>query len=359
MLVSLPFALPLIAMTFTPPPIDEPAPVPLIAPDAIENPALAVPTIDPPAVAPEQPSPATTPNASFSPPNLPLPTLGGMQFWGDVTHRAGWRIQRHAGTGHHRLLDDRDVRRAWGDRAACEAALTAAIEAHALPRPAGKTVILLHGMIRSGKCFAKLAADLKAAGFATVAVDYPSTRQSLRDSAKMLDEITDRLIRDQDPEHPVSLHFVCHSAGGLVLRSWTELQPEEIRVGRTVMLGVPNGGASMADAIRGMPGLGQTLDFLWGAAAAELSNDPQQTLTALPKPRGEFATIAGCRGTANGYNPLVPGDDDGTVAVSEAHLEGETDHLSVPGAGHSFLMMNPTIRGATVRFLQHGQFSKD
>ena len=38
--------------------------------------------------------------------------------------------------------------------------------------------------------------------------------------------------------------------------------------------------------------------------------------------------------------------------MSEARLAGEADHLAVPGAAHSFLMFNPAVRGATVRFLR-------
>ena len=292
--------------------------------------------------------------APFAPPNVPLPTLGGAQFWGDVRHRAGWRVQRHVLTGHHRLLDAADVRRAWGDRAACDAALAAAVRARDLPRPSGETVVLVHGMIRTRRCFAALAADLRAAGFATVCVDYPSTRQSLRASAAMLGDVTDGLVLEQDPADPVALHFVGHSAGGLVVRAWGETRPDAA-VGRTVLLGVPNGGAAMADAVRGVPLVGDSLDLLWGSAAGELSTDPDETLSPLPPPRGDFATIAGCRGTAAGYNPLIPGDDDGTVGVSEARLVGESDHLAVRGAGHSFLMTNAAVRAATVRFLRAGR----
>ncbi|NNJ25065.1 alpha/beta fold hydrolase [Alienimonas chondri] len=340
----------------------------MFAPLLISAMSLAPPAAaaTPPAVTVDPPPPVATPQVpvaapgtpavapGFALPNLLLPTLGGMQFWGDVTHRAGWRIQRHVVTGHHRLLDDWDLRRAWGDRAACETALNAEIVARDLPRPSGDTVVLLHGMIRSGKCFARMAADLRASGFDVVAVDYPSTRQSLRASAAMLQEITDRLVHDEDPEDPVRLHFVCHSAGGLVLRAWSEMQDDQAPVGRSVLLGVPNGGAAMADAVRGMPVVGNSLDFVWGSAAAEISKGATETLSALPKPPGTFATIAGCRGSDDGYNPLVPGDDDGTVAVAEAHLDGEAEHLSVRGAGHSFLMMNATIRAATVRFLRGG-----
>ena len=314
---------------------------------------LAAVSLAPPADAAELPA------APASNPNVPLPTFGGFQVWGDVAHRAGWRVQKNVLTGHHRLLDAADVRRAWGDRAACEAALAAAAGTHALPRPAGGTVILVHGMVRSGRCFAALAGDLEAAGFRTVAVTYPSTRQSLRASAGMLNEVTSRLIAEQDPADPVRLHFVGHSAGGLVIRAWGELAGEAVPVGRTALLGVPNGGAALADRARGVPLLGPSLNLAWGSAAGELSTDPAASLRTLPPPRGEFATIAGCRGTAGGYNPLIPGDDDGTVGVAEARLAGEAGHLSVPGALHSFLMNDSAVRAATVRFLRDGTVRGD
>ena len=38
------------------------------------------------------------------------PTLGGMQFWGDVCYFQGYRIQRHVFTGHFRLLDKHNRR---------------------------------------------------------------------------------------------------------------------------------------------------------------------------------------------------------------------------------------------------------
>ena len=36
--------------------------------------------------------------------NWELKTLGGMQFWTDVKHLSGWRIQQNSETGHFRLL---------------------------------------------------------------------------------------------------------------------------------------------------------------------------------------------------------------------------------------------------------------
>lgn len=43
------------------------------------------------------------------------PTLGGMQFWGDVCYFQGYRIQRHVFTGHFRLLDKHNRALSIGD----------------------------------------------------------------------------------------------------------------------------------------------------------------------------------------------------------------------------------------------------
>ena len=292
--------------------------------------------------------------APAAPPNLPLPTLGGRQFWGDVRHRAGWRIQTNVLTGHSRLLDPHDVRRSWGTRGDCEAALAEAIDRGDLPRPAGDTVVLVHGMGRSSKCFAALADELRAGGFAVVPFDYPSLRQSLRTSAADLGRVTDSLIAAQDPADPVRLHFVGHSAGGLVIRAWGERAGPGVNVGRTALLGVPNAGAAMADRIRGLPGLATAFAGVYGPAGAELSAVAAESLAALPPPRGAFLTVVGCRGTAAGYNPLIPGDDDGTVAVAEARMPQETAFLPVTGVGHSFLMNDARVRAGVVGFLTAG-----
>ena len=65
----------------------------------------------------------------------------------------------------------------------------------------------------------------------------------------------------------------------------------------------------------------------------------------LPPPPGEFAIIAGVRGTPDGFNPLIDGDDDGTVALSETHLDGVADRMTVPGGVHSFLMGRRDVTG--------------
>lgn len=47
-------------------------------------------------------------------PNINFPTMGGEVFWNDLAEANGWRVQKNNIAGHCRILDNEDVRRAWG-----------------------------------------------------------------------------------------------------------------------------------------------------------------------------------------------------------------------------------------------------
>lgn len=48
-------------------------------------------------------------------PNLPISTMGGKVFWEEIEYK-GWKLQQNVITGHYRILDHRDIRRAWGTK---------------------------------------------------------------------------------------------------------------------------------------------------------------------------------------------------------------------------------------------------
>lgn len=47
-------------------------------------------------------------------PNVKTSTLGGDLWWNNLAQCNGWRVQRNSLTGHCRILDDQNVRHAWG-----------------------------------------------------------------------------------------------------------------------------------------------------------------------------------------------------------------------------------------------------
>lgn len=302
---------------------------------------------------PDQAEPAVKidPMHSDQPPlNVRLPTLGGRQLWGDVVHFRGWRIQQNVYTKHFRLLDAQDARHAWGTRAQCEAELERFKREQNLPPLSGKAVILIHGIIRSSKSFATLQQQLSADGSLVIAFDYPSTRVSIPESAQYLREVIDSL-------HGVTeIDFVVHSMGGLIVRAYlqqTAEQPDP-RLHRMVMLGVPNLGARMANIVQS----NIVFQTVFGPAGQQLIEAEAGLIAGLPTPRFEFAVVAGARGNPDGFNPLIPGDDDGVVTVDSACLPGACDSLQVRCI-HSFLPSNAEVMAATRRFLETGSLHVD
>ncbi len=283
-------------------------------------------------------------NSDTGKPNIPTKTLGGRELWGDVAHFHGWRIQQQVLTKHFRLLDGDDTRHAWGSREQCQAKLDVIKRDHKLPAMSGTGVLLIHGISRSSKSMAAFREPLTKAGFQVFPFDYPSTRVDITESAEYLRQVIESLDGIE------SLHIVAHSMGGLVTRAYLA-KPADPRLKRLVMLGTPNSGADMADLLR------DKANFLFkpllGPAGQQLITDPNGLIGQLPIPKCEFAIIAGGRG-GNGFNPLIPGDDDGTVSVASTRLAGATDFLQVNSL-HTLLMKSDEAINSTVRFLESGR----
>lgn len=276
-----------------------------------------------------------------------MKTMGGRQFWGDLVYCHGWRIQRHVLTSHCRLIDPEDRRYDAGSLKKCRAALADVKRKLKLKPGSGEAVILVHGIIRSSKSFYKMDESLEKAGFAVVPFDYPSTQVSIEQAAEYLRSTVRSL------EGYSRIHFVVHSMGGLVVRASIRKQPDP-RIGRMVMIGVPNKGATMADKMKSNP----LYRLLYGPAGQQLVSDPNGLIAELPTPQFEFAVVAGGRGTLEGFNPLVNGDDDGTVSVHNTRLPGAADFATV-NCLHSFLMNNSSTIQMTVEFLNNGCLRKD
>ncbi len=274
--------------------------------------------------------------------NIPMPTLGGRQFWSDCHFFRGWRIQKHAYSGHYRLLDPSDIRRAWGTLDECREALTTEKQARQLPPMTGTAVIALHGILRSSKSWAEMQRTLEPDDYTFVNFDYPSTQQPIGEFADQLQELILSL------EGIEQIHFIVHSMGGLIVRKWCQHYSDP-RVQRMVMIGTPNSGAEIANMLKG------NLLFQWifGPSGQQLVADPEEFIGTLPKPSMEFAVIAGAKGDPDGFNPLIPGDDDGVVTVESARLPGAVDFLAVRCL-HSFEPWNPEVMEATRLFLKTG-----
>lgn len=274
-----------------------------------------------------------------------LKTLGGRQFWGDLIFRCGYRLQHNVVTGQHRLLDPADRRIVHGDRADCLTELNRIEEEFALQPESGRVTLMIHGIGRSSKCFSGLRKRLESIGANPIGFDYPSTRIPIQKSVDYLQSVLDHL-----PEVD-RIDVVCHSMGGLLLRSLLSTSCES-RFHRGVFLGVPHHGSEVADFLKTNP----LFKLVMGPSGQQLVTDPASGMNHMPIPEFEFANIAGGRGANRGFNPLLPGDNDLTVTVESTQLEGATDSIRLPVI-HSLLMSDPKCLDAIIQFLETGRFA--
>lgn len=56
-------------------------------------------------------------------PNIPSKTFGGKTFWNTICEYNGWKLQQNMITHHARILDQHNVRIAWGTLNGMEKAL--------------------------------------------------------------------------------------------------------------------------------------------------------------------------------------------------------------------------------------------
>ncbi len=294
-------------------------------------------------------SPATDedPTGNNEAPQPGLPTLGGMQFWGDVKFLRGFKIQRNVFTGHYRLLDANNRRYASGTLGDCDATLDKIRAASKLSPDTGHAVIYLHGIGRSSRSMHPIFSAMPRDGYVHIPFEYPSTRVPLEQSASFLHSVIESLTDVS------KISFVVHSMGGLVVRRYL-VDHHDPRLHRFVMLGTPNNGAELADMLK------KNLLFraIYGPAGQQLVSSPDGAIKSLPTPDFEFGIIAGGKGDDRGFNRLLPGDNDGTVTVASARLSGACDYLQMPRI-HSFLMSDPNAIAGVQYFLEHGRFSPD
>jgi triacylglycerol lipase len=218
----------------------------------------------------------------------------------------------------------------------------------ALSSDAKEGVVLLHGLCRTSGCMQQMSTALSAAGFVVENSSYPSRTASIE---RLSDGVIAKAIACEKLKDCSKIHFVTHSLGGILVRSYFKRNQDE-RLGRVVMLGPPNGGSEVVDR------LGSWCLFrkVNGPAGVELGTNPESTPNRLGAVDFELGVIAGDR-SINWINSLmIRGKDDGKVSVERTKVGGMKEHITIHGT-HPFLMKNREAIDYTLRFLKEGTFA--
>ncbi len=214
------------------------------------------------------------------------------------------------------------------------------------PPPGAEKVVLVHGLGRTPASMALLAARIEEAGFRVINFGYPSREEPIEELATRLGDELRRCCAGQEAE----VHFVTHSMGGVLVRSYLAERPEPHR-GRVVMLSPPNQGSEIVDAFSDSP----RLQSLLGPAGSRLGTDPTGIAHELPPVSFDLGIITGNASLNPVGSWLIPGPDDGKVGVRRAMVEGADDFLVVPSS-HTFIMNDSEVADQTVSFLKSGAF---
>ncbi len=206
-------------------------------------------------------------------------------------------------------------------------------------------VILLHGMARSARSMKPLASDLCRAGYRVRNQAYPTRPHDVDELSRRYVAPAIDACRDGTP-----IHVVTHSLGGILIRAY--LQNHALPPGsRVVMLAPPNQGSEVADHVRGWP-----LYRWWmGRVGQQLGTGPDAIVHRLGRIDAELGVIAANRSLQPWFSRLLPGPDDGAVAVSSTRLPEMRDFIVID-TSHSLLMFNRQVRHQVLQFIRKGRF---
>jgi hypothetical protein len=253
-----------------------------------------------------------------------VPTLGGMQFWNDISVAGKYKIQKNVITGHCRVLENNYLRHHWGSEKFCRKKLT-----HLTPEFSSRQIFLIHGLGRSHHSMATLQKKFEIEGYLVHNLEY----SSMLNKADTLGDRIENLIK----EHPKSQNIIItHSFGGILLRKCDPSNP----LNKAILLAAPNQGSSICEKLKSLH-----MNFLLGPSGSQLYSS-SSLMKDLPIPHCPFITIAGNRPAKLSNWPLgvfFKENSDGIVCESRTRLHGSESHHQLD-TSHTLIMNHQRVK---------------
>ena len=216
----------------------------------------------------------------------------------------------------------------------------------------GEVVVLLHGVGHSKFNMLPISISLKKQGYQTHNISYPSTKQDIPALSQWLNaNLEEHMIWGRYEK----IHFVTHSMGGIVTGRYLEDYKDQLpqkKIGRVVMLGVPNGGSEVADLLKNFWGY----KLLFGPAGQQLTTE-HRAKNGI-KPWYDLGVIAGTRNSLYPIgDAIIKPENDGRVSVPSTKVTDMKGHIEL-GVQHGFMAWSDAVNAQILAFLQTGQFQE-
>lgn len=210
-------------------------------------------------------------------------------------------------------------------------------------------IILIHGLARTSRSMNQAEKHLSAYGYKVINLNYPSRKKDIKTLAS---QHLRPVIKNCETKKYHKIHFLTHSMGGILLRYYLSKHVID-NLGRSVMLAPPNQGSEITDKLGHL----YLFHLLNGPAGKQLGTDMNSIPMQLGKVAFETGIIAGDKSVNPLLSLLIPGKNDGKVALERAKINGMKDYLSVPYS-HPFIMQRTQVIYQALYFIQNGFFLK-
>ena len=205
-------------------------------------------------------------------------------------------------------------------------------------------IVSVHGFGRDESTMDSLSEYFHCKGYTSKVVGYDTFSMGLKEIETQLFTRIDQLKTPQFKK----VHFVGHSFGGLLVRSYLKEKPLK-NLGRVINIGSPSKGTPVVDRYK---------DKWWFnclvPAALSMSSKGSKFLEKIKNPDYPLGIIAG---TMEMGRSMIKGESDGLVPLESTKVEGMSDFIKVK-SHHGMLRYNDLVAEQAVTFIRHGKFLK-